>query len=386
MKIFDALISGSIQLPNYPSAPTGATSGSLYFNTGDKQVYQYDGTSWVQIGASVGGVITTGSISTTQAISGSLIVSNSLRVIGSHGVTGSMGISGSQTIYGSGSNLFTIDGSVGRLFVVDDSLSGSLYSVNTIAGLPIIEAFSDNTVRIGQYGQRALFVSQSRVGFGKETSLNGIIDISGNTTTTGSLLVSGSANITGGLVVGFGGARDLQVTSTGVLLGSAVTDINNVTGALVVSNSLAVTGTFAVTTAGATASFNVGITYVSGGLGVGTATPNTVGLIRATNDVIAFFSSDERLKENKTKISGSLDKLKLINGYEFDWIPVNGIHENKGHDIGVIAQEVEKVLPEIVTTRDNGFKAVKYEKLVALLIESNKELLKRIENLESKIN
>ena len=47
----------------------------------------------------------------------------------------------------------------------------------------------------------------------------------------------------------------------------------------------------------------------------------------------------------------------------------------------MIAQEIERVLPEIVTTRDNGYKAVKYEKLVALLIETNKELLKQIENI-----
>ena len=49
-------------------------------------------------------------------------------------------------------------------------------------------------------------------------------------------------------------------------------------------------------------------------------------------------------------------------------------------------QEVEKVLPEIVETRDNGYKAVKYEKIVALLIESNKELIKRVEELEEKSN
>ena len=65
---------------------------------------------------------------------------------------------------------------------------------------------------------------------------------------------------------------------------------------------------------------------------------------------------------------------------------MEGIHENEGHDIGVIAQEVEAVLPEVVTTRDNGYKAVKYEKLVALLIQSNKELLERIEALEKKID
>jgi hypothetical protein len=134
---------------------------------------------------------------------------------------------------------------------------------------------------------------------------------------------------------------------------------------------------------GSTVQFNnVGITT---GLGVGTAAPATVGLIRATNDVIAYFSSDERLKENFENIPNSLDKLKQINGYSFDWIPMEGIHENEGHDIGVKAQEIEAVLPELVTTRENGYKAVKYEKLVALLIETNKELLNRIEALEAKI-
>jgi hypothetical protein len=64
---------------------------------------------------------------------------------------------------------------------------------------------------------------------------------------------------------------------------------------------------------------------------------------------------------------------------------MEGIHENEGHDIGVIAQEIEKVLPEIVTTRDNGYMAVKYDKLVALLIQTNKELLERVEALEAKI-
>ena len=106
---------------------------------------------------------------------------------GGASITGSSNISGSLGILSSGSSVFTVDGASGRLFSVDDSLSGSLFSVNTVAGLPVIEAFSDNTVRIGQYGQRALFVSQSRVGIGKESALNGTLDISGSITITGSI-------------------------------------------------------------------------------------------------------------------------------------------------------------------------------------------------------
>ena len=65
-------------------------------------------------------------------------------------------VSGSITLYGSGStgrtDIFSVDGNNGRLFSVSDDLSNSLFSVNTIAGLPVIEAFADNTVNIGKYG------------------------------------------------------------------------------------------------------------------------------------------------------------------------------------------------------------------------------------------
>jgi hypothetical protein len=54
--------------------------------------------------------------------------------------------------------------------------------------------------------------------------------------------------------------------------------------------------------------------------------------------------------------------------------------------VGVIAQEIEEVLPEVVTTRDNGYKAVKYEKIVPLLIEAIKEQSKQINELKEKLN
>lgn len=117
-------------------------------------------------------------------------------------------------------------------------------------------------------------------------------------------------------------------------------------------------------------------------LGVGTAAPTTAGLIRATNDVVAFYSSDKRLKDNIKPIEGALNKVCKLGGYEFDWNAKQDVYE--GHDIGVIAQEVEAVFPELVTDRDNGFKAVKYEKLVPALIEAIKELKNEIESLKSK--
>lgn len=103
-----------------------------------------------------------------------------------------------------------------------------------------------------------------------------------------------------------------------------------------------------------------------------------------SGDVIAYASSDKRLKDNIKPIENAIDKVKKIGGYEFDWNDKQESH--KGHDVGVIAQEIEEVLPELVTTRDNGYKAVKYEKLVALLIEGMKEQQQQIDMQQQQID
>lgn len=121
------------------------------------------------------------------------------------------------------------------------------------------------------------------------------------------------------------------------------------------------------------------------GIGVGTAPSGVVGAILATNDVVAFASSDERLKENVASIENAVEKVEAIGGYTYNWIPMEGVHVyGDMKDIGVIAQEVEKVLPELVSDRENGYKAVKYDKLTAVLIEAVKELSERVKALEGK--
>jgi len=92
-----------------------------------------------------------------------------------------------------------------------------------------------------------------------------------------------------------------------------------------------------------------------------------------------FSSSDRELKDNLTVIKDSLDKIAGINGYEFDW---NVKSEYEGHDIGVVAQEVEAVIPEVVRTNIRGYKTIRYEKIVPVLIEAIKELHKKIEHIE----
>jgi hypothetical protein len=203
--------------------------------------------------------------------------------------TNDLQITGSLQIYKSGSTVFNIEGSQGTLFIVTDELSGSLFSVNDISGIPIFEVFSDDTVKIGTYNAEGIVVNGS------------------NVVITGSLAV-------------------------GALTGSA-----------------------------------------------------TAGRIDASNDVVAFSTSDRRWKDNITPIESPLQKLLKLGGYEFDWREDSVVHGNKGHDVGVIAQEVESVLPEAVQTRSSGMKAVRYEKLIPLLIETIKEQQKEIDELKNKI-
>jgi|TARA_R110001592_G_scaffold309414_1_gene583655 hypothetical protein len=126
-------------------------------------------------------------------------------------------------------------------------------------------------------------------------------------------------------------------------------------------------------------------------LSVGAITPSTtVGRIDAANDVVAYSTSDERLKKSIKPIPNALDKVLQIRGVEFNWKKADKkmqkeVHSFEGHDVGVIAQEVEAVLPEVVITRDSGYKAVKYEKIVPLLIEAIKDQQKQIDELKSKL-
>jgi hypothetical protein len=121
-----------------------------------------------------------------------------------------------------------------------------------------------------------------------------------------------------------------------------------------------------------------------------TTISSTTGRIDATNDIIAYSTSDCRLKENIQPINDALCKVIGVSGNTFNWKPlskeeIKTIHGNTGRDVGVIAQEIEGILPEAVTTRDNGYKAVNYEKIVPLLIEAIKEQQKQIDELKSKV-
>ena len=146
-------------------------------------------------------------------------------------------------------------------------------------------------------------------------------------------------------------------------------------------------GTFSWGAAGEIYTAGTGITLTgtefSIGQSVGVADTVQFGEVRSTGDVIAYYSSDKRLKENIKPIENALNKIESIGGYTYEWNDKQQTYT--GTDIGVIAQEIEAIAPELVIDRETGFKAVKYEKLVAILIEGIKELSAKVDELEKKI-
>jgi len=111
---------------------------------------------------------------------------------------------------------------------------------------------------------------------------------------------------------------------------------------------------------------------------IGTGVSITGELI-TTGDITAFYTSDQRLKENIAPIPNALDKVISISGNTFDWVQGSG---KEGSDVGVIAQEILEILPEAVTTRETGYLAVRYEKIIPLLIEAIKNLKAEIDELK----
>jgi hypothetical protein len=201
--------------------------------------------------------------------------------------------------------------------------------------------------------------------------------------------------------------KDISITLTGDVTGTGtITDLANVSFATTIAaNSVALgTDTTGNYMSDLTQGTGVTITHTPGegsnatiaigqvvatssnvqfnSLGVGMAATGTAGRIDASGDVVAFSTSDRNFKENITPIENPIQKIRQISGNTYDWkADMKEFHGFEGNDVGVIAQEIEAVLPQLVTTRETGYKAVKYDKLVALLIEGIKEQQQNIDNL-----
>jgi hypothetical protein len=205
------------------------------------------------------------------------------------------------------------------------------------------------------------------VTFSEEVKIKNAVNITGQlklvnttqstSTTTGALVVSGGVGIAQNLNVG------------GTLSASTVT-FGNINIAITDDNTID------------TSSGDLKLSSVAGSkVAINTTTQINYDL-NVVGDITAFYTSDQRLKDNIAQIGNPLAKVLSISGNTYTWNKKSG---KSGNDVGVIAQEVIEVLPEAVTTRDNGYLAVDYHKIVPLLVEAIKELSTKVENLEMKL-
>ena len=416
---------------------------------------------------------------------GDAVISGSLTSSGSFG---KMVVGG--TFANSGSTLFKVQGQQGTLFSIVDEMSGSIFSANTQAGIPVIEAFSDQKVVLGPASNQFTIKADGNVtmsstttaSFGRvqASSIGGnsplIIESDNfNVDASGNLSIATSATASIGVV-----SATVDVPTTGFIRSRRfrgrspisfdtedtrieVTGSIVATGAITASGDMSASGTMVASNLSGTNTGDSQTTFtlagdggssqtisngntltVEGGDGITTTAGNTDkvevaldthisnvqsllnaslkigasstdeyidfgtdamikfaiddtedfrmsdgGTFHARSDVVAFSStpSDERLKDNVVTINNGLSIVNQLRGVTFDW----NSGDRKGHkDYGVIAQEVEKVLPELVnqnelplvTNTDEVYKTVDYEKLTAVLIEAVKDLSKEVEYIK----
>ena len=273
--------------------------------------------------------------------------------------------SGSLVLQGSGSsnrtNLFAIDGNNGRLFSVDDDLSDSLFSVNTIAGLPVIEAFADNTVKIGPYGNENIIVSGSTTYFSDSIILSNM----GTENIGSSVYISPySFSQTYSDSNSFASSNFASYGASG-LSNSGFWSINR--------NNIS-----AQRYGGPTFEYN---SYSGNG-------DLYIGGVLYQNQY-----SDIIFKDNVTPIENALEKVKAIGGVEFDWNDYAKEQSGReGRDVGVIANVVKEVYPLAVRDYDRedidrivSHLVVDYDKLNPLALQAIKELANIVEELKVEI-
>jgi len=330
---------------------------------------------------------------------------------GSTGLTPSTATTGAVTVAGT---LAATSGGTGlSAYTTGDIIYAS--ATNTLSALA--DVATGNALISGGVGVAPLWGK-----IGLTTHVSGTLPVANGGTNASSAGITAFNNITGYSATGATG------TTTGNLVfDTAPTFVTSINGGTTFSafasstaltigftgtgtasttniSTAALTGAFAKTvnigtggTTGSTTGVNIntsvgGTTTVRGALLVGAATSSTTdGAIFATNNITAFAASDIKFKENVRDIPNALEKVEMIGGKLFEWsdkyIESMGGKDDyfmRKEDAGVIAQDVEKAMPELVRSRDDGSLAVDYPKLVALAFAAIKELKVEIDKLKGK--
>ena len=260
------------------------------------------------------------------------------------------------------------------IFTSPVKISDTTQSTDTISGALLISGglgvaknlnIGGNTNLTGTLGVTGATTLSNTLNVTAPTTLSNTLNVTGVTTVSNAFNVIGNTTITNG---------DLYITRTdgggGDILANGGTD--GIFGIFNTTNS----GTISLNAKNSGGTYNNILSL--------TSTIATVsGELNVTGDITAFSTSDQRLKENIVPIVNPLAKVLKISGNTYDWVQGSG---KEGSDVGVIAQEILEVLPEAVTTRETGYLAVRYEKIIPLLIEAIKDLSAKVEDLQDQIN
>lgn len=230
---------------------------------------------------------------------------------------------------------------------------------------------------------------------GQTTTINGVVYTysaalgSWSKTTSGSgtigSSVSGTLSVTGGTTLS---------STLGVTGATTLSSTLGVSGATTLSSTLSVSGTTSLSSA-----TTISASLQATSIGVGTTPNSTTGQITCTNSITAFYS-DLRLKENFEPITQALMKTEKLRGmfYTQNKFAENFGYQDYSRQVGVIAQDVEAVLPEIVkiapfdmdgiggSRTGERYLTIQYEKLTPLLVEAIKELSAKVNNLQEEVD
>jgi hypothetical protein len=222
-----------------------------------------------------------------------------------------------------------------------------------------------NQITDGLGNNSALTLGKS----GNLSKLDGALHVNGlllgcsNLTTNGNLCVKGSSTIDSEVVIGGNTHVSGQLTATNFNF----TGAGAFAGAITHNNTVTISGTS-----------NISDIFVNGNETINGSLTLTGG-ISAGGDIVAFHSSDSRLKDNLIRIE-SENFVNNLTGYEFDW---NNRSKRSGKGKGIIAQDLYKIDKTLVKENSDGFLSVDYIGLIPVLLEEVKRLGKEIEKLKN---
>lgn len=321
-------------------------------------------------------------------------------------------IAGGLQVQGTGSsgyiqNNFRVDGistiAGSNIVTANVTGSGTALSVSnnaSVAGVLTTNALtvSNNATVAGNVSAMAFFITGSGSGLmntnitGNATTVNNGIYLTGsyanptwitslaNTKITGVVTATQIANTA--VAAGAYTYANFTVDQQGRLTNasSGTTPVTSITGT---ANQVVVTGTITPTLSlPQSVATTSSVQFAS--FGVGTAASGTAGEIRATNNITSYYS-DDRLKNKLGNIQNALESLKTLNGFYYK---ANDLAQSLGYtdrtEVGMSAQEVQKILPEIVVPApiDDKYLTIHYERIIPLLVEAIKELSAEVEKLK----